>query len=55
MIIEGNEMEGIGGPAIIIFGITNTITIKSNVSTVKESPLVGLFREMACGYGRVYC
>ena len=37
VIIEGNEMEGIGGPAIIIFGMTNTITIKSNyIATTNE-------------------
>ena len=30
-------MEGIGGPAIIIFGMTNTITIKSNyIATTNE-------------------
>lgn len=30
MIIEGNEIEGCGGPPIIIFGMTTQITIKSN-------------------------
>ena len=28
MVIEGNEMEGIGGPAIIIFGMTSVLCHK---------------------------
>jgi hypothetical protein len=37
MVIEGNELEGIGGPAIIVFGMTDTIQIKSNyIATTNE-------------------
>ena len=63
-MIEGNELEGIGGPAIIIFGITNTITVSGNyMATTNEGRVTyegrGTGSIGACTYGplvlKPYC